>query len=76
MEGMGEEKLYFLLLKLIKRKKSPLLGKVSQLILSPILDLRHRALVAVSYNVGSVGQNFATVISPCLHLTSHEFASM
>ena len=72
---MGEEKLYFLLLKLIKRKKANFWA-VSQLILSPILDLRHRALVAVSYNVGSVGQNFATVISPCLHLTSHEVASM
>ena len=34
----GDEggKLYFLLLKLIKRKKSPVLGEVSQLILSPI----------------------------------------
>ena len=36
MEGMGEEKLNFLLLKLVKTLKSPVLGKVSQLILSPI----------------------------------------
>ena len=36
MEGMGQEKLNFLLLKLVKTLKSPVLGKVSQLILSPI----------------------------------------
>ena len=39
MEGMGEEKLYFLLLKLVKLKKSPVLGEVSQLILLPIVAL-------------------------------------
>ena len=39
MEGMAEEKLYFLLLKLVKRKKCPVLGKVSQLILLPIVAL-------------------------------------
>ena len=38
MEGMGEEKLYFLLLKLVKCK-NPVLGQVSQLILSPIVDV-------------------------------------
>ena len=39
MEGMGEEKLNFLLLKLVKTLKSPVLGKVSQLILSPIIEV-------------------------------------
>ena len=37
MERMGEEKLYFPLLKSVKRKKSPVEGEVSQLILSPIV---------------------------------------
>ena len=37
-EGIGEEKLYFLLLKFVKREKSPVLGEVPQLILSPIVD--------------------------------------
>ena len=38
MERMGEEKLYFLLLKSVKRKKSPVWGDVSQFILSPIVS--------------------------------------
>ena len=33
MEGMGEEKLYFPLLKSVKREKSPNWGEVSQLLL-------------------------------------------
>ena len=37
MEGLGEEKLYFLLLKSVKRKKAQF-GEVSQLILSPIVS--------------------------------------
>ena len=36
MEGMGEEKLYFLLMKLVKRKRAQFWAKC-QLILSPIL---------------------------------------
>ena len=37
MEEMGEEKLFFRLLKPVKGKKSQFKGKVSQLILSPIV---------------------------------------
>ena len=40
--GDGGGKLYFLLLKLIKHKKSPVLGEVSQLILSAIVDMKDR----------------------------------
>ena len=36
---MGEEKLYFLLLKLVKRKKSAALDEVFQRILSPIVGI-------------------------------------
>ena len=37
MEGMGEEKLFFPLLKSVKRKNAQFQGEVSQLILSPIV---------------------------------------
>ena len=36
---MGEEKLYFTLLKSVKRKKNPVLSEVSQLILLPIVGI-------------------------------------
>ena len=39
--GDGGGKLYFLPLKLIKGKKSPVLGEVSQLILSSIVAARN-----------------------------------
>ena len=52
--GDGGGKLYFLLLKLIKRKKkSPVLGEASQLILSPIVAFYDD--LEVSDNIFQIG---------------------